>query len=189
VAITLNKGKLFETYVLNLLCLHNKNRNMFTKEFEIRWSDIDANRHLANSAYMNFMSHTRMAFLLEHGFGQKQLAEYNIGPVVFYEHIYYFKEVFAGKPVSVSLELKGISEDGMFFEFLHNIYDHKGRNCASCEMLGSWIDLKERSLVTLPKNLLEQLNTLSRTEDFKILTKEDTRRFGKKPKDVDPSLL
>ena len=77
----------------------------------------------------------------------------------------------------------------MFFEFLHNIYDHKGRNCASCEMLGSWIDLKERSLVTLPKNLLEQLNTLSRTEDFKILTKEDTRRFGKKPKDVDPSLL
>lgn len=162
---------------------------MYTKEFEIRWSDIDANRHLANSAYMNFMSHTRMAFLMEHGFGQKQLAQHNIGPVVFYEHIYYFKEVFAGKPIHVSLELKGISEDGMFFEFLHNIYDAKGRNCASCEMLGSWIDLKDRKLVTLPEDLLKELNSLGRTEDFKILTKEDTRKFGKKPKDIDVNLL
>ena len=41
---------------------------MYLKEFEIRWSDIDANRHLANSAYLNFMSHTRMAFLMELGF-------------------------------------------------------------------------------------------------------------------------
>ena len=27
---------------------------MFFKEFEIRWSDTDANRHLANSAYINY---------------------------------------------------------------------------------------------------------------------------------------
>lgn len=35
---------------------------MYSKQFEVRWSDLDANRHLANSAYMNFMSHTRMGF-------------------------------------------------------------------------------------------------------------------------------
>ena len=162
---------------------------MYHKEFEIRWSDIDANRHLANSAYMNFMSHTRMAFLMENGFGQKQLAELNIGPVVFYEHIYYFKEVFAGKPVTVTLQLKGLSADGMFFEFLHNIYNHKGEHCASCEMLGSWIDLKERSLTILPNYLIENLEHLEKTEDFKTLTKEDTRRFGKKPKAIDLSEL
>ena len=76
---------------------------MYKKDFEIRWSDIDANRHLANSAYINFMSHTRMAFLMENGFGQQEMAKHNIGPVVFYEHMYYFKEVFAGTPVSVTL--------------------------------------------------------------------------------------
>ncbi|MAN26360.1 MULTISPECIES: acyl-CoA thioesterase [Mesonia] len=162
---------------------------MYHKEFEIRWSDIDANRHLANSAYMNFMSHTRMAFLMENGFGQKQLAELNIGPVVFYEHIYYFKEVMAGKPVTVTLELKGLSEDGMFFEFLHNIYNYKGEHCASCEMLGSWIDLKERSLTKLPDYLIENLDHLEKTEDFKVLTKEDTRRHGKKPQSINLSEL
>ncbi|WP_028376952.1 acyl-CoA thioesterase [Leeuwenhoekiella sp. MAR_2009_132] len=157
---------------------------MYTKQFEIRWSDIDANRHLANSAYINFMSHTRMAFLMENGFGHQEMAKYNIGPVVFYEHMYYFKEVFAGKPVTVSLQLKGIAEDGMYFEFLHNFYDHNGRNFASCEMMGAWIDLKERKLTALSEELIANLAKLEHTEDFKILTKEDTRRYGKKPQDL-----
>lgn len=162
---------------------------MYIKEFDIRWSDIDANRHLANSAYINFMSHVRMAFLMETGLTQAQLAASNLGPVVFYEHIYYFREVFAGKPVKVTLELKGLSEDGMYFEFLHNFYDHKGRNCASCEMLGGWIDLKERKLIGLPPELREKLNALSHTQDFRVLTKEDTRKFGKRPEDVNPNSL
>ena len=161
---------------------------MYTKKFEIRWSDIDANRHLSNSAYVNFMSHTRMGFLIENGFGQQELAKLNIGPVVFYEHIYYFQELFAGNPVTVSLQLKGISEDGMFFEFLHNFYDPRGKNCARCEMLGSWIDLKTRKLTILPEKFLKNLDNLERTEDFKILTKEDTRKHGALPKDLPPAL-
>ena len=156
---------------------------MYKKEFEIRWSDIDANRHLANTAYVNFMSHTRMGFLMENGFGQEELARHNLGPVVFYEHIYYFREVFAGKPVTVTLQLKGLSEDGMYFEFTHDFYDHKGRNFASCEMMGAWIDLKERKLTGLPDNLFEKLNNLDHTSNFAVLTKEDTRKFGRKPKE------
>lgn len=80
---------------------------MYFKEFEIRWSDLDANRHLANSAYLNYMSHTRMAFLIELGVNQMTLAKAQLGPVVFYEHMYYFKEAFPGKPVKVSMEIYG----------------------------------------------------------------------------------
>ena len=158
---------------------------MYSKQFDIRWSDIDANRHLANTAYINFMSHTRMGFLMENGFGHSEMARHNLGPVVFYEHIYYFREVFAGKPVTVSLKLKGLSEDGMFFEFEHNFYDHRGRNFASAEMMGGWIDLKERQLTGLPEELYQRLDNIERTADFRVLTKEDTRRFGKKPVDLE----
>ena len=42
---------------------------MYTKKFEIRWNDLDANKHLGNSAYIEFMSHTRMSFLTEYGVG------------------------------------------------------------------------------------------------------------------------
>ncbi|MEO9512297.1 MAG: acyl-CoA thioesterase [Flavobacteriaceae bacterium] len=157
---------------------------MFFKEFEIRWSDLDANRHLANSAYINFMSHTRMAYLRQLGFNQKSMEQYSIGPVVFYEHMYYFKEVFPGKPVKVSLDFKGMSEDGMFFEFGHDFYDANGKNFAHCEMMGAWMDLKERRLSALPKVFMDAFGKMEKATDFKILTKADTRRFAKVPKDL-----
>ncbi|WP_228236455.1 acyl-CoA thioesterase [Allomuricauda sp. M10] len=157
---------------------------MFFKEFEIRWSDLDANRHMANSAYINFMSHTRMAYLGQLGFNQVSMAIHNIGPVVFYEHVYYFKEAFPGRPVKVSLEFVGMSEDGMFFEFRHNFYDFKGKNFARCEMMGAWIDLKERKLKGLPVEFLEAFQAMEQSNDFKVLTKEDTRKFVQVPQDL-----
>lgn len=157
---------------------------MYLKDFEIRWSDIDANRHLANSAYLNFMSHTRIAFLMDIGFNQKTLAENEIGPVVFYEHIYYFKEVFPGRPIKVSMEITGMSEDAKFFEFLHNFYDYKGANFARCEMMGSWMDLKSRKLTGLTNNFLMVFSGVEKAEDFRILTKEDTRKFARVPKSL-----
>ncbi len=158
---------------------------MFFKEFEIRWSDLDANRHLANSAYINFMSHTRMAYLGLIGFNQKSMAKHNIGPVVFYEHMYYFKEVFPGKPVRVSLGFKGMSQDGMFFEFEHNFYDSEGKNFARCNMMGAWMDLRERKLIGLPQNFLDVFEEMEKEEDFKTLTKEDTRKYVQVPKHLD----
>ena len=158
---------------------------MYLKDFEVRWNDIDANRHLANSAYINYMSHTRLSFMLENGFGQAKMAEFAIGPVVFYEHMFYFKEVFPGHPIRVSLQLKGISEDGMYFSFQHNFYNHKGKNIARCEMMGGWIDLNTRKLRPLPKELFDNLNKLDRTEDFYTITKEHTRKYGQVPQDLE----
>ena len=157
---------------------------MYLKDIEIRWSDVDANRHLANSAYVNYMAHTRINYLAELGFDQKTMARLQIGPVVFHEHMYYFKEVFPGRPVRVSMEIKGMSEDGKFFEFHHNFYDHRGRNFAHCEMMGAWMDLKTRSLTALPEDVLNYFDEVEKAEDFRVLTKEDTRKFAKAPKDL-----
>ncbi|MBQ4913168.1 thioesterase family protein [Maribacter sp. MMG018] len=157
---------------------------MYLKEFEIRWSDVDANRHLANSAYLNYMSHTRMSFLMEIGVDHRSLAQHQIGPVVFYEHMYYFKEAFPGKPVKVSMEIMGMSEDGKFFEFHHNFYNHKGENFAHCEMMGAWIDLKTRKLIALPDDFMKMFESVEKGTGFRVLTKEDTRKFSKTPKNL-----
>ena len=45
-------------------------------------------------------------------------------------------------------------------------------------MLGAWIDMKTRNLTRLPEHLFEHLDELEKTEDFKVLTKEDTRKHG-----------
>jgi acyl-CoA thioesterase FadM len=46
---------------------------MYVKHFEFRWRDLYANRHHGNSAYINFMSHSRMANFYEKGFSQEVL--------------------------------------------------------------------------------------------------------------------
>ena len=158
---------------------------MYTKEFEIRWSDVDANRHLRNSAYIDFMSHTRMSFFMESGLDLTNLSKQNIGAVAFHEHMYYFREFFPGKPVTVTMQLKGLSADGMYFEFLHNFYDVNGKNCARCEMMGAWIDLESRKLTALPDELYKKFEVLDKTKDFKVLTKEDTRKYDQRPEDLE----
>ena len=157
-------------------------KSMYKKQFEIRWSDVDANSHLANSAYTNFMSHTRMAFFAEYGFSMSEIKKYNLGPVVFYEHMYYFKESFLGAPITVTIEVSGLSEDGMLFMFEHNFYNHKGENLAYCEMQGAWIDLKARKLTGLTVPLLELAQKFPKSKSFKTLTKADTRQHGVRPK-------
>lgn len=156
---------------------------MYFKEFDIRWSDIDANRHLANSAYVNFMSHTRMGFMIENGLSQREMVTHNIGPVVFHEQLFFFKEAFQGKPITVSFELGGASEDGMFFKFVHNFYDHKGRNLARGSMQGGWIDLTTRKMQGLPKELMPMLQNAPKSADYKVLTKQDMREHGQIPQD------
>ena len=157
---------------------------MYKKDFEIRWSDVDANGHLANSAYVNFMSHTRVGFLNEHGFSMKKLIEHGIGPVVFSEQIYYFKESFLGQTLTVTLAVSGLSDDGMLFKFEHDFYNQKGKHLATCDILGAWIDLKERRLTVLREELQELIKKFPKSENFKVLTKEDTRQSGKTPKNL-----
>ena len=158
---------------------------MYKKQFEIRWSDVDANGHLANSAYTNFMSHARMSFFGEQGFSMPEIRKHNVGPVVFYEHMYYFKESFIGAPIIVTIEVSGLSDDGMLFMFEHNFYNQKGENLAYCEMQGGWIDLKVRKLTGLPQPLLKLAQKFPKSKSFKVLTKADTRRHGVKPKPIE----
>ncbi len=156
----------------------------YFKEFEIRWSDLDANLHLSNSAYTNLMTHARMSYLSMLGIDHKTLIAHRLGPVVFYEHMYYFKEVLPGSTIKVSVEVKGLSEDGMFFEFHQNFYNDQGKNVAHCELMGSWMSWETRKLTPLHGELLKNLKQFERGEDFKTLSKEDTRRFMKAPKDL-----
>ena len=88
------------------------------------------------------------------------------------------------QPLTVSLEVSGLSEDGTFFKFDHNFYNHKGENIAFCEMLGAWIDLKVRKMTHLPKVLMDLADDFPKSEGYKILTKEDTRANGRAPKNL-----
>jgi acyl-CoA thioester hydrolase len=158
---------------------------MYLKSVEIRWNDLDANRHLGNTAFVGFMSHTRMAFFHDLGFTLEYLNSNTIGPVIFYEHVYYLKEVLPGKPVQVSLEINGLSADGMFFEFYQNIYDYKGRQVAHAQLMGAWMNLNTRSLICPPQEMIATFNAIEKRPEFRVLTREDTRPVRIPRKDLE----
>lgn len=156
---------------------------MYKKNFEVRWNDVDANKHVGNSAYIEYMSHTRMSFFIERDLSIDTLNDLGLGPIVFYEHIYYFREILLGETITVSLEVSGYSEDGRFIKFEHNFYNKEGKNLAYSEMLFSWIDMSTRKLGQVPEALLKKIALFPRAKNFKFLTKEDTRKYGKVPVD------
>ena len=157
---------------------------MYIKEFEIRWSDLDANLHLGNSKYIDYMSHTRMSFLTENNLGLDVMFANNLGPITLYEHIYYFKETKQRETIKVSLEISGFSADGRFLKFEHNFYNAQGENLANAEILFSWIDVEKRKFGTVTEEILAIIETFPRSENFKILTKNDTRKYRKTPQDL-----
>jgi acyl-CoA thioester hydrolase len=82
------------------------------------------------------------------------------------------------------MEILGMSEDAKFFEFHHNFYNQKGENFARCEMMGAWMDLKTRKLTGLTNEFLIKFSGVEKAKGFRVITKEDTRRFAKEPKNL-----
>jgi acyl-CoA thioester hydrolase len=168
-----------------MVSIFAKNISMYSKKFEVRWSDLDANRHMANSAYQNFMSHTRMAYLIENGFGHQEMETYQTGPVIFTENIYYFREIHQGHPITVTCELSGMSVDGSLFGFRHDFYDHNGKNLARGLMMGAWMNLKERKITSLHEDLLKKIDSFPKSRDFKEIHLKETRSHGQVPEHLD----
>lgn len=52
-------------------------------------------------------------------------------------------------------------------------------------MMGSWIDLKTRKLTGLADMFLKRFEAVEKADGFRILTKEDTRKFAKTPKHLE----
>mgnify|MGYP001253331344 FL=1 len=157
---------------------------MFTKKYCVLWPDLDANWHFANHSYIKYSADTRMSFFDSIGLTKDKLEAHMRGPVVFYEHMYYYKELKLEDEFIVSVEVDGYSDDQRFGRLLQNFYSSDGINLARLELIFGFIDLKTRTLSKFPDNEFEKFKTSNKTKSFKIMTKDDTRISGKTPLDI-----
>ena len=161
---------------------------IYYHKHEVRWSDIDANRHLANSSYVQYCAQTRMAFMNTHKMGLKELSYWGIGPVILHERYSFFKEIYADQEVIVSLEISGSSEDASIYQFTHKFYLPDGTHCATSEATGVWIDMMLRKTTTPPDDILVVMNQF-KTENTKLLSREDIKALPFRPENIDASLM
>jgi acyl-CoA thioester hydrolase len=141
----------------------------FTREFQLRWSDADANGHVRHTTYAELAVESRMAFLAAGGFGWRQLEATGLGPVLLREELEYLREISLGETVTVDLELAGASPDGARWRFRHHIRKADGELAGRVTVSGGWIDLQARRLALPPDALRDHFASAPRVADFEEL--------------------
>jgi acyl-CoA thioester hydrolase len=137
----------------------------FEKEFEVRGTDLDINRHLTSPAYLAYAIHTRMSAFDSLGLMQVLDAE-GLAPVVVGDDLRYRRELRVFDTVRVSMELAGLSTDDSRWRLRHEFVRDDGTLCATVLTDGTWFSLESRKVTVPPATLARGFAKLSRTADF-----------------------
>ena len=138
----------------------------YNKTYEVRWADIDPNRHLRHSVYNDYAAQTRVALFSDYGMPMNKIARQGRGPILFREETRFLKEINLLDEVSVTCRLRKMREDGSRWSFLHEIFSGEGKKAAVIEVDGAWLNLESRKLGTPSPELLEAMRRFPRTDDF-----------------------
>lgn len=141
----------------------------FSRTFHVRWADLDPNRHMRNTAYLDYATEVRFAYLAENDFPPQRFEEENFGPVIFREEILFLKEVAHHDEITVDYRMAAMSEDGRKFRLRHDLFRRDGERVATIITDGGWMDLATRKLRLPPDDLLSALAALERTGEFERL--------------------
>lgn len=142
---------------------------MSVKEFNFiitpRWSDLDANQHVRHSAYADWATHSRMAWLDQHGFSFKRLYELRTAPIQFEDTTKYLKEIALGEEILIDLQLVGLNHDASRYH-MRQTFQRGETVCALYEIKGAWLDVVSRRIAPPPEGLLEATKNMVRAPDF-----------------------
>jgi acyl-CoA thioester hydrolase len=129
--------------------------NIYSQNYTVRWSDLDANGHMRNTAFIECGMQVRLAFFAEHGFPFSEFQKQQFGPVIFREEIVYLKEVRMLETIRTSFHFSKLSDDGARFTLVNTLFKEADVKAAELISEGAWFDLKTRKLVPPPTQLNE----------------------------------
>ncbi|HZX74017.1 MAG TPA: acyl-CoA thioesterase [Cyclobacteriaceae bacterium] len=144
----------------------------FSIPIQLRWSDIDANRHLRHSAYYDFGAAVRVKFLSERGITSEKLEELKIGPVLFREEAIFKREVKFEDQITIDMQLVKCTPDYGRWSIRHNIVKADGTLAAVINIDAAWIDLVKRKLTLPPEFILHIFETFPKSPDFQFIIPE-----------------
>src|ERR1043165_8341583 len=110
----------------------------YAKTFRAGWGTMDANGHMANTAYLDLAADARVAFFAEHGFASIEFRRLGIGPVIRKDEVEYFREIALHETVTVTYALLAMSDDGSRFTVENEIWTQSGERAAVIRSMGGW---------------------------------------------------
>ncbi len=143
--------------------------NEFTHPLQVRWSDIDANRHLRHSVYYDYGALCRMALFTKVGLSLENLQEQKIGPVLLREEAVFRREIHFEDRILITAELLKASEDYSRWSFRHRLVKGDDILAATLTVDGGWIDIEKRKLALPGESLRQIFSLIPRAPEFEII--------------------
>jgi acyl-CoA thioester hydrolase len=140
--------------------------NSFVLPLSIRWSDIDANRHLRHSVYYDFAAAMRVSILVSQGLTTARMEELQIGPILFREEAIFKREIMLEDKLTIDAQVTRSTEDFGRFSIRHQIKKEDGTVAAVINVDIAWIDLLKRKLAIPPDSVRNIFEAWPRTDDF-----------------------
>lgn len=141
----------------------------FECELRVGWGHVDFNQHMGNTAYLDLAVDARLMFFEARGIPVSELMRRQIGPVVLRDELEYFSELRLMEPVTVTLELGGLSADGGQMRLRNEFFRGDGKRAARLTSHGLWMDLQARRPIIPPDAVIGALRSLARTADYQEL--------------------
>ena len=144
---------------------------MFKQTVQIRWADIDANRHLRHSVYYDYGASMRMNALSGEGLTMKKLEELLMGPVLFREEAVFKREIVFEDVITIDVEVLKAREDFARWSLRHHFTKSDGTLAAIITIDGAWIDLVKRKLAVPGEFIRHVFEKFPKAADFEVLTR------------------
>jgi acyl-CoA thioester hydrolase len=143
--------------------------NEYSRAYEIRWSDIDANGHVNYAAYIDAAGDLRYHFFSEHNFPPERFVEMGIGPVYTSIRAEFLREVQMGETVAITYLLTGLSPQGGRWRVHHDVLKANGKKAVSIDLEGAILNLSSRKAALPTPELLETFQLIPRAQNFEAL--------------------
>jgi acyl-CoA thioester hydrolase len=144
----------------------------YSLPIQVRWSDIDQNRHLRHSAYYDYGATVRIACFSEHGLTNLKFEELRIGPILFREEAIFKREIKFEDKITVDLLVTKATSDFSRWSVRHHFFKDDGTLSAIINLDGAWIDVLARKLA-IPDDFIQRVfEDFPKAKDFEIIVRE-----------------
>jgi acyl-CoA thioester hydrolase len=158
-----------QIHILANLITYFRKMEAFSRDIQVRWSDLDPNVHLRHSVYYDWGALCRIEFFYEHGLTAQMMQKFHIGPILFREECVFKKEIHLGNKVVINLKATKARRDYSRWTIEHDIIKDGDIIAATLTVDGSWLNTKERKLAIVPPEVIAILEKAPRSENFQWL--------------------
>ena len=142
----------------------------YSMPYEVRWTDIDANRHVRYAAYIDAAAELRYRSFTHFNLPPEAFYELGVGPVYTSLNANFFREVRLGETLTITFQLAGLSPQGMRWKFHHDFFKANHKKAVTVTLEGTLLNLSTRQPTSLTPELMNVFQQVPHSSNFEEMS-------------------